>query len=196
MKCNLELMKKKIAAIIPAAHAEGGEATLLINVNGKKYLDRRSTGWIIKKLALLFSIDLQAVKKNYGPQLGRKRYIPIPLGTKLIYLPFTLKTDTFPLDRKMGYISLEQIEGTKKGKDSNIVLLKNGLELSCFNTTPTIQLRLKEGRLLQKILKSELLPEDPPCYMQKKTSCAAGTVCREEMVCFTAAVSCPKKVGK
>ncbi len=177
MKCQLELMKKEIAAIIPASHAEGGEATLLIKVNGEKYLDRRSTGWIIKRLAQLYNIDLHAVKKNYGPLLGRKRYIPVPLCTTLIYLPLTLKTDTFPLDRKLGYISLEQIEGTKKETCSNILVLKNGLELSCFNTMTAIQARLRESRLLQKILKSERLQEDFSCYAQERTSCMAGTVC-------------------
>ncbi|NMB40995.1 MAG: hypothetical protein GX996_03570 [Firmicutes bacterium] len=189
MKYNLELLKSKIAAIVPAAHTEGGEATLLINIDGKKYLDRRSTRWIIKKLALLFNIDLQAVRKNYGPQLGRKRYIPVPLGIELIYLPLTLKTDTFPVNRKMGYISLVQIEGTKEEKQNNIILLRSGQKLLCFNTSKTIQLRLKEGRLLQKILISELLPENPFYYVQQKTTCAAKAICREKRPHYTNTVS-------
>jgi len=55
MKCHLELIKKKIAAIIPTAHTDGGEATLLVITDGSKYVDRRSTRWIIKKLAQLYN---------------------------------------------------------------------------------------------------------------------------------------------
>jgi hypothetical protein len=176
MKCQLELIKKEIAAIIPAAHAEGGEAALLINVEGEKFLDRRSTGWIIKRLAQLYNLDLSAAKKNYGPLLGRKRYIPVPLSTTLIFLPLALRTDIFPLERKLGYISLEQIKATRKEGDSSAVMLKNGLELSCLNTPATIQLRIRDGRLVQKILKSELR-EEYPSYTSKRSSGTAVTVC-------------------
>jgi len=194
MKCQLELIKKKIAAVIPAPHAEGGEAALVITTDGEKYLDRRSTGWIIKRLAQLYNTDLHAVKKNYGPLLGRKRLIPIPLGVKLVFLPLTFKTDTFPLDRKLGYISLEQIKGVRKEADGNILVLKNSLELRCFNTMSTIHLKIREGGLLQKILKSELLQGEASCYLAEKNSCLAGTICREETAPLAAAFFyCPKK---
>ncbi|RJX29587.1 MAG: hypothetical protein C4554_00170 [Dethiobacter sp.] len=190
MKCHLELMKTEIAAIVPASHTEGGEATLLINVDGNKYLDRRSTGWIIKRLARLYNMDLQAVKENYGPLLGRKRYIPVPFSTRLIYLPLTLKTDTFPIDQKLGYISLEQIQGIKKENSGSILILKNGLELSCFNTLATIQSRLRESRLLQKILKSELQQEHSFYYAPEGASYAAEKTCSEEIARLTAAFLC------
>ncbi|MGI6329094.1 MAG: hypothetical protein ACOX1I_09215 [Dethiobacteria bacterium] len=159
MRCNLEEMKKEIAALIPASHPQGGEATLLITVKGEKILDRRSINWIIRRLAEYHNIDLRAIKKNYGPLLGKKRFIPLPLSQKLVYLPLTLKTDTIPVDKRMAYISLEQIGGVERKenlKESTVnILLRCGIELACCNALATIRTRIRDSKLIQKIILSE-----------------------------------------
>jgi hypothetical protein len=188
MKCNLEIIRKDIAVMVPSSHSDGGEATMLITVKGEKYLDRRSTGWIMKRLAHFHNVDLSAVKKNYGPILRRKRFIPIPLSHKLIYLPLILKTNTIPVDEKLGYISLEEVLGFKRGSEYSILILKNGIELCCCNTLKTIEGRYRESLLIQKIIQIEHSRE-------KYTICPAGgssrvleSNCdREEIARFTAA---------
>lgn len=187
MKCNLEQVKKEIAALLPSAHPEGGEATLLINAQGKKCLDRRSLRWILKRLASLYNLDLSAVKNNYGRLLGRKRYLPIPLSHKLIYLPLTLKTNTIPLAARLGYISLEEIISIKSSPEAHIIVLQSGLELLCLNTLATIRRRRRDSKLLQKILQSEQLEGKNLYHCAKGSSFAAEKRCStEEIACFTA----------
>lgn len=187
MKCNLAQLKKEIAALLPSAHPEGGEATLLINNRGKKYLDRRSLGWIVKRLASLYSLDLAAIKNNYGPLLGRKRYLPIPLSPGLIYLPLTLKVDTIPPAARLGYISLVDIAGIKAGPEANTIVLQSGLELICPNTTVTIERRRRDGTLLQKILQGEQMGARNLYQYAKGSSFVAEKTCSaEEIARFTA----------
>jgi hypothetical protein len=159
MRANLEEMKREIAALIPASHPQGGEATLLITVKGEKILDKRSINWIIRRLAEYNNIDLRAIKKNYGPLLGKKRFIPLPLSQKLVYLPLTLKTDTIPVDKRMAYVSLEQIGGVERKentKESTLTIsLRCGIELTCCNALTTIRTRIRDSKLIQKIILSE-----------------------------------------
>ncbi len=159
MRCNLEEMKREIAALIPASHPQGGEATLLVTVKGEKILDRRSINWIIRRLAEYYNLDLRAIKKNYGPLLGKKRFIPLPLSRRLVYLPLTLKTDTIPQDKKMAYISLEQIRGAESKaeikENAVIISLRCGVKLTCCNALATIEGRIRDSRLIQKIILSE-----------------------------------------
>jgi len=188
MKRNLEHIRKEIAVIMPSSHSDGGEAAMLITVKGEKYLDRRSAGWILKRLAHFHNVDLAAVKKNYGPILGRKRFIPIPLSEKLIYLPLTLKTNTIPVDEKLGYISLEEILGFKKGIEHSILILKNGIELFSCNTLKTIEGRYRESLLIQKIIKSEHSGDKYPKCLAGGSARIAETNCdRDEIARFTAA---------
>ncbi len=190
MKCNLIEMKKEIAALIPASHPQGGEATLLITVKGEKILDRRSTNWIMKRLAEYHNIDLLAIKKNYGPLLDKKRYIPLPLSQKLVYLPLTLKTNTVPKNERMSYVSLEQIRGVEKKEDQNIIFLRNGIELICCNTMPTIRTRFRDSRLIQKIILSEQEEEKKYVLNLKGGSAiiAESPLNQKEMDRLTAAV--------
>ncbi|GEM_PF-3336896 len=166
MKCNLELMKREIAAMLPAAHPDGGEATLLVTVKNISYLDRRSTGWILKRLACLHNIDLHAVKGNYGGMLGRERYLPVPLSRTVIFLPVAFKTNTITSPRRLGYVSLLEIAAVKKEKESALLILKSGLELHCSNSVKTIEKRCREGELLQKILLIEQMEDIkvPPLF--------------------------------
>ncbi|MDO9534306.1 MAG: hypothetical protein Q7J85_03015 [Bacillota bacterium] len=188
MKWNLELIRKEIAVMVPSSHSDGGEATMLITVKGEKYLDRRSTGWILKRLAHFHNIDLSAVKKNYGPILGRKRFIPIPLSEKLIYVPLTLKTNTIPVDEKLGYISLVEVLGFERGSEHNNLILKNGIELFCCNTLKTIEARYRESLLIQKIIQSEHSYEKyTKCPAGGSASVAESNCDREEIARFTAA---------
>lgn len=190
MKCNIEEMKKEIAVLIPASHPQGGEATLLITVKGEKILDRRSANWIMKRLAEYHNIDLRAIKKNYGPLLDKKRYIPFPLSKKLVYLSLTLKTDTVPKDKRMSYVSLEQIRGVEKKEDQNIILLRNGVELICCNTMPTIRTRFRDSRLIQKIIQGEQEEREKYVLNLKGGSAivAENPLDQEEMARLTAAV--------
>lgn len=190
MKCNLEQVKKEIAALLPSAHPEGGEATLLINTRGEKYLDRRSLRWIVKRLASLYNLDLAAIKRNYGPLLGRKRYLPVPLTCSLIYLPLSLKAATIPPAARLSYISLKDIAGVKANPEANVIILQSGFELFCLNTPATIERRLRDGRLLERIMQGEQLKGENLYHLAEKSlSFVAEKKCStREMACFTASL--------
>ena len=145
MKCNLIEMKKEIAALIPASHPQGGEATLLITVKGEKILDRRSTNWIMKRLAEYHNIDLLAIKKNYGPLLDKKRYIPLPLSQKLVYLP-NAKTNTVPKNEKMLMFPWNRSESKRRPKH---YLSAQRHWLICCVLCPQWN-QVRDGRLIQK----------------------------------------------
>ena len=161
---------------------------MLINARGEKHLDRRSLRWIVRRLASLYNLDLAAIRNNYGPLLGRKRYLPIPFTYKLIYLPLSLKAATIPPAARLGYISLKDIAGFKANPELNVIILQSGFELFCLNAPATIERRIRDGRLLQKIMRGEQLKGENLYHLAKESlSLVAEKRCgTEEIARFTA----------
>lgn len=195
MKYDLKQMRKKIAALLPASHPEGGKATFLVTTSGEKYLDRRSIKWILKRLARYFNIDLAAVKENYGQLLGRKRYLPLPFTRHLIYIPLTACFEKEGIEKELSYISLLEIAGIKKEATSNFLLLKSGIQLKCSNTLSTIEKRQREGRLVQKIIAEDMFspPDDEPLYCFEGSPLFPSpgrNLSKEEIARITATILC------
>ncbi len=168
MKYDLKRLKNEIAAIIPSAHPEGGEATLLITTGGDELLDRRSYRWILRRLAFFHNTDSAAARENYGPLLGCKRYIPLALGPNLVYFPLPLFPETLPGERRLGYISAAQVASVEEESGAVILVLNSGARVTCCESRPTVGKRLGCARALQQLKTGEYLSELPEAL-------AAGT---------------------
>ncbi len=71
--------------------------------------DPRSVNWLVKRLAIYFSLDLGGLRRHCGKLLGLRHNISLPLDAGLVLLPIKMRQAETPGEVTTGFVNLLQI---------------------------------------------------------------------------------------
>lgn len=137
---NISIIPDEICAVVPSVNHEYGDGTNLICIDGKEIFVNKSVKSIIKKIARLCLVDLDAVHKKYSDILNRKILIPIPLKNNIVFIPFKMREHMTKGDQVTGYVNALKID--RQIIIENKIVFLNGKEVEILNTKYTILERL------------------------------------------------------
>ncbi|HHX88105.1 MAG TPA: hypothetical protein GX693_08035 [Firmicutes bacterium] len=159
----MEQVKDRLVAIAPCYDRQGGNSTLIYTHSGEIIPDQRTVKWNLRRLARLYSVDLQAVRQNYGAYLGCRQGVPLPFSTALVLVPLKLRLPVGKNDGCYGYINVLAVESFQPDADCRgrcIIKLAGGHSLTCLYTFRTVQKKMGLGKIaLDCYQRSRELPE-------------------------------------
>lgn len=153
----LEIWRDELAALLPHYAADGGNCTLICTTGGEVIHDSRTVKWNLRRLARSYSLDLEAIRCNYGRYLGLSQGVPLPLSPSLILVPLKLRRPVGRHDGSCGYLNCLAVEElSAAGPQRCRLLLRGNHRLDCLYSELTARKRLKAGEILGDCLRGEL----------------------------------------
>lgn len=154
--------KDCLAALVPYYSAEGGNATLICTVDGDVFEDRRTVKWNLRRLARIFSVDLEASRRNQAEYLHYRQGLPLPLSPALVLTPLKTREAVGRNDGCHSYVSLSAVtdllEEREQGGGRSIVVLTGGHRLPCHYSLKTVRKRLRDSAIVLDRHRATLLP--------------------------------------
>ncbi|MFY9115321.1 MAG: hypothetical protein WAO23_08805 [Dethiobacteria bacterium] len=151
---NVENYRERIAALVPFYDEEGGNATRIHTLDGVTFTDRRTTRWIIRKLARIFAVDLEALRHNYGQYLGISQGVPLPINKDLVMVPLKLRRIIGKNDGAGGYVNICAVQKVEEYTDldgfKSRIHLVGGQFISCIFNPKTVERRLCSGEIARE----------------------------------------------
>jgi len=146
-----EVLGLGLGAIIPIY--QDGNVTEVIAKDGSRFIDKRTLRTVLKNIAKFYSVDLAAVRKQYGSFINKRHSIPIPFSAKLVLIPF--KARERPLgknDGTLGYVNFFQISEVKtETNNGTSIVLKSGQAIVTMLGTDTLKEYIKNARLVEEL---------------------------------------------
>jgi hypothetical protein len=146
---------------------ENGQNCTLIKLDIKDcddYLDPRTIKTCIKAAAKSFAIDLEMVKKKFGPSVNRKTSIPIPLHPDLVFVPMKIRKAKEIEDGSWGYFSLDKISGYEETDDpyKSIISFNNGTKMPVILKISSIKAILNDAHIIKTIYRNLIFKHFEP----------------------------------
>jgi len=158
---NIE--NQKITALEPCYGPNGGNASKIYYKDGEVILDNRRTRSLLKYIAKKFSVDLEALRKNYGNYLACSQYVPLCINRFIILIPVKMRSPLGFYDGAIGYVNLDSIVDLKDAPGT-----PGKKEPQCFihleggQVVPSL---FSSGNLKQQITRAKIA-RDYFCYLQ------------------------------
>ncbi|NLI70871.1 MAG: hypothetical protein GX364_08425 [Firmicutes bacterium] len=150
----IEKYRERIAAIVPYYDEEGGNATRIYTIDGENFADRRTTRWVIRRMARVFSIDLEALRKDYGQYLGISQGVPLPISEDLVMVPLKLRQVIGKNDGAGGYVNICAVQKVEEYPDKGVfksrIHLTGGNYLPCVFNCRTVERRFCSGEIARE----------------------------------------------
>ncbi len=146
----MEQVKDRLAALIPCYDRQGGNATLIYTTGGEIIPDRRTVKWNLRRLARLYSVDLQAIRQNYGSYLGCRQGVPLPFSAGLVLVPLKIRSPVGKNDGCYGYINVPAVDSICPDGDCRgrcVIALAGGYSLTCLYTCRTVQNKIRLAKI-------------------------------------------------
>lgn len=169
----MERCKECLAALVPYYDQDGGNATLIFTTGGDVFADHRTVRWNLRRLARLFSVDLEAARRNQGEYLHYSQGLPLPLSPALVLVPLKTRTAYGKNDGCHSYLNpsaVVSLDAVEQGKARSAILLPGEHLLPCHYTLKTVRKRLRDGAIALERHRAILLPGNgrgtafPPDY--------------------------------
>jgi competence protein ComFB len=139
----------RLAAFTPAYHEGVGQGL-------KIYFRDGTTGWVpsgmrsfLRRLANVFTVDLQEARRKYGMLIGQKNLIPLMLAPFLIYVPIKTRNPLVKGDPTYGYFRLRSIFAVHPEPKPCTIFLEGNHELTVIQSYRTVKNRLSTVRKLE-----------------------------------------------
>lgn len=149
--CNLmERCKDCLAALVPYYDQDGGNATLIFTTGGEVFEDQRTVKWNLRLLARLFSVDLEAARRNQGEYFHYAQGLPLPLSPALVLVPLKTRNAVGKNDGCHSYLNpsaVMSLDAVEQGKARSAILLPGEHLLPCHYTLKTVRKRLRDGAI-------------------------------------------------
>ena len=147
---KIEDYRDAIAALVPFYDEAGGNATRIFTTTGEVIEDRRTLRWIIRKLARIYAIDLEALRQNYGKHLYLSQGVPLPFSKRLVFVPLKFRRVIGENDGAGGYVNICAVEKVEDYSDGDAsyksrIYLSGNQVIPCLFTRKTVERRLRSG---------------------------------------------------
>lgn len=158
----MERWKDCLAALVPYYNHDGGNATLIFTCSGDIIEDRRTVKWNLRRLARLFSVDLEAARRNQGEYLHYSQGLPLPLSLNLVLVPLKTRKAVGKNDGCHCYLNpsavVDLLEAKEQGNVRSIIVLPGEHRIPCHYTLKTVRKRLRDGAIALERHRAALLP--------------------------------------
>jgi len=155
MQFNFETAGEQVAALVPYYDENGGNATKVFTTSGEIFPDPRSVRWILKRMARVYAVDLEALRERYKNYLGIKQGVPLPLSANVVLVPQKLRRVIVESDGAGGFVNVCAVEGVddytdEEGKFKSTIYLTGGCSLPCVFTRGTVEQRIQKGHITRE----------------------------------------------
>ena len=103
-----QYLEEGLLALLPFYEGDAGR-TMVHTLQGE-HRDRRSTGWLVQRIATYYHLDLGELRRRCGRLLNQRHHITLPLTSALVLLPVRARSSRVLGETTMGYLSLLQVE--------------------------------------------------------------------------------------
>lgn len=128
---------------------EGRVSQVFVGEN--KIHDPRRIRSLLAALARHYAVDLVALRQRCGMLLAMRNFLPLPLSGQIVLVPLALSQE----GERTGYVNLLAIEGIQPQEAFCSLILKGGVELTCWLSGRAVRERLLRGRYLLWELSAE-----------------------------------------
>lgn len=156
----MNCFKDCLAALVPYYEQDGTNATLIFTIPGEVFPDHRTVKWNLRRLARLYSVDLEAVRQNMAAFLHYSQGLPLPLSPNLVLVPLKTRRAVGKNDGCHGYFNPSAVISfapSVVGKSRSSILLPGGHLLPCYYRPGTVQKRLRDGAIALERHRAALL---------------------------------------
>lgn len=160
---EMEQWKESLAALVPHYDHDGCNATLIYTTGGQIEKDRRTVKWNLHRLARVFSIDLEASRRNQGVYLGYCQGVPLPFSPALVLVPLKTRKSIGRNDGCHAYVNCAAVqccEEYTEGEARSLVVLTGGCRIPCFYNPGTVRKRLRDGKIVLERYRKEMFPRN------------------------------------
>ena len=159
---SMERWKDSLSALVPYYNQDGGNATLIFTGSGDIIEDRRTVKWNLRRLARLFSVDLEAARRNQGEFLHYSQGLPLPLSPNLVLVPLKTRQAGGKNDGGHSYLNPSAVVELREAKGEenvrSIIVLPGEHRIPCHYTLKTVRKRLRDGVIALERHRAALLP--------------------------------------
>ncbi len=158
----MERWKECLAALVPYYNHDGGNATLVFTDGGEIFEDHRTVKWNLRRLARLFSVDLEAARRNQVDYLHYCQGLPLPLSPSLVLVPLKTRRAVGKNDGCHSYLNPSAVVELLEAKDQvnvrSLIVLPGDHRIPCHYTLKTVRKRLRDGAIALERHRAALLP--------------------------------------
>ena len=160
----MERFKDRLGALVPYYDQQGGNATLIFTAGGELFNDHRTIKWNLRCLARLYSVDLEAIRRNLREFFHYAQGLPLPLSPSLVLVPLKTRAALGKNDGCHSYVNPAVIVSLAAGSGENrsSILLPGDHLLPCRYTLRTVQKRLRDGAIALERRRALLRPPKEP----------------------------------
>lgn len=161
----MERCRDHLAALVPCYDRDGGNATLIFTTGGDLLEDRRTVKWNLRRLARLYSVDLEALRRNQRDYFHCSQGLPLPLSPALVLVPLKTRAAVGKNDGCHGYFNpaaVVSVAAARDGPKRSSILLAGEHLLPCHYTLPTVRKRLRDGAVALERHRAMLHSGDSP----------------------------------
>lgn len=156
MNFNFEDSREQVAALVPYYDENGGNCTKIFTTSGEEFHDRRDIRWILKKIARIYALDLQALRHNTNQILGIKQGTPLFFSHNLVLVPLKLRKIIGKSDGAYGYVNICAVEKAddyplKNNIFKSLIYLQGEVGLPCVFTRKTVEEQLSRGKIIKRL---------------------------------------------
>ncbi len=156
----------QVAAFVPS-YADGSGQGLEI------YFRDGTVGWqgvslhsYIRRMARVFTVNVQEARQKYAPLVGQKNLIPLVFEPFLVYVPIKVKTPLIKGDPAYGYFRLRSVLQVAETPGLCTLHLEGGQQIAVIQAARTVRTRLRSARKLEAHALEQL------CQVMESESCA------------------------
>ncbi len=160
----MERFKECLSALVPYYDEDGSNATLIFTTAGAVFPDRRTVKWNLRRLARLYSVDLEAARRNQREFFHYRQGLPLPLSAELVLVPLKTRKAVGKNDGCHSYLNPSAIvsaAAAREGAKRSTILLPGEHLLPCLYSVQTVRKRLRDGAIALERHRSVLL--SPGC---------------------------------
>lgn len=143
------LLDKGIAAVVPKYEEGGGDMVEVITCDGVAAIYPHTVRWAIKRMALYYGIDLDAVKKHYKQMLNIKYNLPVPLAVDMILMPVKVRKPVVSGDSATGFINILQIDDVYEEQGKAYIKFRSGQGMLVLQSINTVRAHIKEANMVR-----------------------------------------------
>ncbi len=144
----MKRFKDCLAALVPFYDQEGSNATLIFTTGGEVIPDRRTVKWNLRRLARLYSVDLEAARQNQREFFHYRQGLHLPLSPSLVLVPLKTRNSIGKNDGCHSYLNpaaVREIFESRLGKARSSILLPGEHFIPCHYRVKTVRKRLRDG---------------------------------------------------
>jgi|GEM_PF-612757 len=108
-KLSFEEIWQNINCLVPVYDEAGGNVTQVHMDDGRILTDTRKICTVLRNLAKIFAVDVEAARVKYSKLIDRKISVPIPLHLDLVVVPIKMRKLVAREDGAWGYVVLSKI---------------------------------------------------------------------------------------